>query len=148
VTEPDGYAFSYVDRVRFGDLDAMRHLNNVEYLRFFEDARIAYLRELVPDHDPVRPEADFGLIFAEAHIAYRSPAFYPEEIRTWIRPRQLRRSSFRAEFRMEAGPERRLVAEGWGALVGYDYPAGRAAPLPEGVAGALRAAGATEEAPQ
>jgi len=148
VTEPDGYAFPYVDRVRFGDLDAMRHLNNVEYLRFFEDARIAYLRELVPGHDPVRPEADFGLIFAEAHIAYRSPAFYPEEIRTWIRPSHLRRSSFRARFRMEAGPERRLVAEGWGALVGYDYPAGRAAPLPDPVVAALRGAGATEEDPQ
>jgi len=148
VTAPEGFAFAHPGRVRFGDLDAMRHLNNVEFLRFFEDARIAYVAGLVPGHDPLRPEDDFGLIFAEAHIAYRSPAFYAEEIRTWIRPRALRRSSFRAEFRMEAGPERRVVAEGWGALVGYDYPAGRAAPLPEGVAGALRAAGATEEAPQ
>ncbi len=145
---PAGYAFSYVDRVRFGDLDAMRHLNNVEFLRFFEDARIAYLRGLAPEHDPVHPEADFGLIFAEAHIRYHSPAFHPEEIRTWIRPSHLRRSSFRARFRMEAGPDRRLVAEGWGALVGYDYPAGRAAPLPDTLVAALREAGATEEGPE
>jgi hypothetical protein len=46
------------------------------------------------------------------------------------------------------GPERRLVAEGWGALVGYDYPAGRAAPLPPRLVAALREAGATQEAPE
>ena len=29
----------HVERVRFGDLDAMRHLNNVVFLRYFESAR-------------------------------------------------------------------------------------------------------------
>ena len=50
------WPFSFVDRVRFGDLDAMRHLNNVEFLRFFETARIAYITELVPSR-PAEPEA-------------------------------------------------------------------------------------------
>ena len=46
--DDEHWPFSIVDRVRFGDLDAMRHLNKVEYLRFFETARIAYITELVP----------------------------------------------------------------------------------------------------
>ena len=69
----EGWPFAYLDRVRFGDLDAMRHLNNVEFLRFFETARIAYIRSLVPSHQPAEPEGDWGLIFAECHINYRSP---------------------------------------------------------------------------
>jgi acyl-CoA thioester hydrolase len=36
----------------------------------------------------------------------------------------------------------RLVAEGWGTLVGYDYENGRAAPFPEPIAERLRAEGA------
>ena len=32
----------------FGDLDAMQHLNNVEFLRLVETARIAYTQALVP----------------------------------------------------------------------------------------------------
>ncbi len=69
------WPFVHHERVRFGDLDAMRHLNNVVFLRYFETARIAYLRELVPGHDPAHPEAGgFGLIFAACEIAYRSPA--------------------------------------------------------------------------
>ena len=49
-------SYVHTERVRFGDLDAMRHLNNVVFLRYFETARIAYLREIVPGHDPARPE--------------------------------------------------------------------------------------------
>ena len=79
------WPFAYVDRVRFGDLDAMRHLNNVAFLGFFESARIAFMAEVIPEHGPRAPD-DFGLIFAECHITYRSPAFFDEEIRTQIRP--------------------------------------------------------------
>jgi acyl-CoA thioester hydrolase len=136
--------FVHVDRVRFGDLDAMRHLNNVAFLQFFESARIAFVEQLIPEHDPTTPD-DFGLIFAECHINYRSPAFYAEEIRTGVRPTHLRRSSFRIAFRMEATRDGRLLAEGWGAMVGFDYAAAASRPLPDRLAAALRGAGATEE---
>ena len=71
----------HTERVRFGDLDAMRHLNNVVFLRYFETARIAFLRELMPAHDPSHPEGDaFQVIFAECHINYRSPVRFDEEL--------------------------------------------------------------------
>lgn len=135
----DGWPFSYVDRVRFGDLDAMRHLNNVAFLGFFESARIAYVATIVPEHRPEEPD-DFGLIFAECHINYRAPAFYDEEIRTWIRPGDVARSAFRTFFEMRSEADGRLLAEGYGVLVGYDYAAGRSTPLPDGLRAALQAA--------
>jgi acyl-CoA thioester hydrolase len=143
VSTVDGWPFSMVDTVRYGDLDANRHLNNVVFLQFFEDARIAYVRSLSPEIDATDPGA-FGMIFAEAHINYRAPAFYEEDIRTFIRPSDLRRSSFRVAFRMVAERDGRLLAEGWGALVGYDYAAGRPLPLPDDLVSALRQAGATD----
>jgi acyl-CoA thioester hydrolase len=128
--------FVHTERVRFGDLDAMRHLNNVVFLRYFETARIAYLREIQPTHDPANPERDdFGLIFAECHINYRSPGFYDDLLEITIRPEDVRRSSLRIAFEMRVGD--RLLAEGWGTLVGYDYAAGRAQPLPDRVRVAL-----------
>ncbi|HEU4657124.1 MAG TPA: thioesterase family protein [Capillimicrobium sp.] len=134
----DGWPFSHVDRVRFGDLDAMRHLNNAAFLTFFESARVAYIASIVPDHQPDEPD-DFGLIFAECHINYRSPAFYDEEIRTWIRPGDVARSAFRTYFEMRSGRDDRLLAEGYGVLVGYDYAAGRSVPLPDRLREALGA---------
>ena len=129
--------FVHTERIRFGHLDAMRHLNNVEFLRFFETARIEFLRTIAPEHDPATPK-DFGLIFAECHINYRSPGHYDEVVDTTIRPGEVKRSSFRVNFEMSVGE--RLIAEGWGALVGYDYAAGKAAPLPDRLVAALSAA--------
>jgi acyl-CoA thioester hydrolase len=136
VTTPADWPFSYVDRVRFGDLDAMRHLNNVAFLAFFESARIAYITQLLPERDPTHPDAT-GLIFAECHINYRAPAFYDEEIRTLIRPGDVARSSFRVYFEMRAETDGRLLAEGYGVLVGYDYEAGRAMALSDAMRAAL-----------
>ena len=122
--------FSIVQRVRFGDLDAMQHMNNVEFLRFFETARIDYLRSIAPDHAPTA-RRQFGFIFAECHIAYRSPAYFDEEIRTFIRPGELKDKSLKLDFEMRAEGDGRLVAEGWGTLVGYDYEAGHAVRIPD-----------------
>jgi acyl-CoA thioester hydrolase len=144
-------AFVHRERVRFGDLDAMRHLNNVVYLRYFETARIAFIRELVPGHSPAAPEAEpWGLIFAECHINYRSPVYFDEEVEVACSVGEVRRSAFQVLFRMESGPSsaaspptggRRLVAEGYGWLVGFDYAAEKSAPLPESLRKTLESAG-------
>lgn len=131
-------AFVHIERVRFGDLDAMRHLNNVVFLRYFETARIAYLRHLIPSHTPADPEADgFGLIFAECHINYRAPVQYDEQVAITCSVADVRRSSFRVPFAMHAGS--RLAAEGYGVLVGFDYAEQRAAHLPDAVREQLEA---------
>jgi acyl-CoA thioester hydrolase len=122
------WAFTHADRVRYADVDTMRHLNNVAFVQFFEDARIAFMHSLFPEHDPTDPE-EFPVVFAELHLHYRAPAYFGEEIRTSVRPSHLERSSFRTQFRMEA--EERLIADGYGVYVGYDYVGERAQPLTE-----------------
>ncbi len=51
---PADRAFSTVDTVQYGDLDANRHLSDVVFLQLVE-ARIADVRSLAPDHDPTDP---------------------------------------------------------------------------------------------
>jgi acyl-CoA thioester hydrolase len=134
----DDWSYCDVDRVRFGDLDAMRHLNNVAFLAFFETARIKYIQQLFPARDPAS-RTEFGFIFAECKINYRAPAFFDEQIRTCVRPEDVARSSVRLAFAMHAVDDERLLAEGYGVLVGYDYAEGRSMPLPEHVRAALSA---------
>ncbi len=123
------WAYTHVDRVRFGDLDAQRHLNNVAFLTFFEDARVNYVTLLLGDDGP-QNRTGFGTIFAECQIRYRAPAFLGEDIRTSIRPAEVARSSVRLAFAMHATGDERLLAEGYGVIVGYDYEAGRTMHLP------------------
>ena len=131
--------FVHTERVRFGDLDAMRHLNNVVFLRYFETARIAYIRSLLPQHDPAHPESEqFGLIFAECHINYRSPVYFDEEVDVECSIGEVRRSAFQVAFTMRVGE--RVAADGYGWLVGFDYAAEKSTPLPDAFKSVLGAA--------
>jgi len=130
------WAHTHVERVRFGDLDAMKHLNNVVFLRYFETARINYLNSIMGSHDPVNRANGFGFIFASCTIDYRSPAHFDEEVAIRVRPAEVGTKSLRLEFEMAVGE--RLIAEGHGILVGYDYENGHTVPLPDALRERLR----------
>jgi acyl-CoA thioester hydrolase len=134
----DSWRYTFRDRIRYGDLDTNAHLNNVAVHQFFESARVAYMRGLFPEIDPMGRAGGFGMIFAETHVRFASPGFYEEDLRVDVRPEELRRSSVRIAFQMVCEGDGRLVAEGWGTLVGYDYASARAAPFPETIAARLR----------
>jgi acyl-CoA thioester hydrolase len=112
--------FVHTERVRFGDLDAMRHLNNVVFLRYVETARIIYFRHLIPSHNPTDPEGqDFGFIVASVHIDYRAPVLFDEMVAVRCGVSHVGNASFRIPFTMAV--EDRTVADGHCVLVSYDY---------------------------
>ncbi len=78
------------------------------------------------------------MIFAEAHINYRSPVEFDEEVAVGCSVGEVRRSAFRMDFAMHVGE--RLVAEGYGWLVGFDYEQQAAMRLPPELREALEAA--------
>jgi len=42
---PEPWSFGMADRVRFGEIDVLGHVNNAAYLRWFENLRIHYFRD-------------------------------------------------------------------------------------------------------
>ena len=88
-----GWRYSFHDRIRYGDLDTNAHLNNVAVHGFFESARVAYMRGLFPEIEPMGRSGAFGMIFAETHVRFVSPGFYEEVLRVDVRPTELRRSA-------------------------------------------------------
>jgi acyl-CoA thioester hydrolase len=113
----------------------------VAFLRFFESARLAFMRHAFPHHDPTDP-ADFPAVLAEVHVHYHAPAYLDDQIRTFVRPRELRRSSFEVEFEMRREGDGTVLADGHGVYVGYDYVAEQTRPLAAEMAGRLRELGA------
>jgi YbgC/YbaW family acyl-CoA thioester hydrolase len=114
----DGWPYSQLDRVRFADLDARGHLNNVALLTFFEAARIMYLRKCFGEEDA------HDLILVSQHIDYRAPGGLDDELRTLLGPTEIRTKSFRLGFEIRREENGTLVAEGQGVYVGYDYETG------------------------
>jgi len=106
------------------------------FLRYFETARINYLNSISEDHDPVNRDRGFGMIFASCHIDYRSPGNFDEDVDVRVRPAEIGTKSLKLEFEMRVGE--RLLAEGYGVLVGYDYANQKSAVLPEALCAKLR----------
>jgi acyl-CoA thioester hydrolase len=129
--------------VRFGDTDAMGHVNNAVYLTYCELARVGYWTAATGDPLPLGVHGEEGLILAETRIAYRSPAFFGETLTIETRVVRLGRTSFDQQHRITAPASRygplRLVAVAEAVLVTYDYGAGRPTPISDALAARLEA---------
>lgn len=120
------FRFSCSIPIRYADIDAQRHVNNVAYFTFMEQSRVEYLREV-----GFWTEASFdglGMIVAEATCVHRAPAYLGETVTVWARVSHLGRKSFTFDYRLETA--RGEIATGRTAQVCYDYGANQSAPIP------------------
>lgn len=117
--------------VRFGDMDALGHVNNAKYLTYFEEARMKYWTSLFPLD--VNDVASLGIILAEATVSFRSPARAGDVLEVFVRVSHVGNKSFRMDYRIENAETRRLVAEGSTVQVMYDYKRNLTIPVPENV---------------
>ena len=133
---PGDFPHRMVIDTRFGDTDAMGHVNNARFLTYCESARIAYWESAtgepvgLPTHG-----AEESLILADIHVAYRTPAFFGETLTVETRVGHIGRSSFTLEHRITAassarGPAR-LVATAEAVQVLYDYATARPRAVPD-----------------
>jgi len=69
--------------VCWGEMDAYRHVNNVVYFRYFENARLEYFRRL--DWFAFEEKTGVGPIVAATDCRFRKPLTYPDRIRVGAR---------------------------------------------------------------
>ncbi len=131
-------AFRFRERVRFADLDARGHLNNVAFLALVEAARQAFLKALGVGYEPTRPQVR-DLILARNEIDYRAQASWEDEVLVRLWPEDIGDKSFRLRFEMCVGEK--TIAEGHSAYVGFDYEQQEPAALEARLKAALEAWG-------
>jgi acyl-CoA thioester hydrolase len=127
--------FVFSDRVRFGDLDARGHLNNVAFLAIVEAARNAFLRDVDPDYDPTAP-GERDLILVRTAIDYQGQAGWEEELEVEVVPESVDEDRLVLGFALRAGD--RMLATGSTVQLGYDYSRQRRVGLPPGIVAGLR----------
>jgi acyl-CoA thioester hydrolase len=76
----------YLCPLRWSDMDAYQHVNNVVYLRYLEEARVDWMFRRASEAG-VEGFATFGTVVAKHEIEYRRPLVYrPEPVRVevWV----------------------------------------------------------------
>ena len=107
--------------VEWGDMDAAQHVNNTVYLRYFENARIAFFNQI--GFMDFMGEADIGPILAEVTCQYKAPLTFPDNIQITARilPDSFTEYGFVMQHVVYSEKLQRIAAEGTSRIVCYDY---------------------------
>ena len=113
--------------MRWGDMDALGHMNNTVYFRCLEQARISWFDGIGCDY---RTQAE-GPILGSIACRFVLSAVYPAELEVTLVAGAPRRSTFslHSEIR-EHGDPRRVYARAEALMVWIDLKAGKSRPLP------------------
>ncbi|WP_406727500.1 thioesterase family protein [Streptomyces sp. GD-15H] len=103
--------------LRWADMDAYGHVNNVVFLRYLEEARIDFL---------FRPDKDFqqGSVVARHEIDYKRQLVHrhaPVDIELWVT--EIRAASFTLTYEVKDGDQ--LYVRASTVIVPFDFDAQR-----------------------
>jgi len=116
--------FFHVERVRFRDLDPMRHVNNAVFLTYLEQARVAFFSEM----GAATGLEEMNMIVARVEIDFRAPVRLGQEVEISVRASRFGTKSFDLDYELRVDGE--LVAEAKSIQVAYDYDRREAVPVP------------------
>ncbi len=120
--------------LRWGDMDAMAHLNNVMYFRLMEEARIQWFLEFGM---PTLPTGE-APILAHAACDFARAMTYPGIAIVKQIVTRVGRSSVEMTLAIEKKDEPGVTyATGRTVIVWYDYTEGRSKPWPEAIRAAI-----------
>lgn len=112
-------------QLRFGDTDAMGHVNNAKVVAYLEYGRVRFFADVM-GADRVE---DIRFILAEVSCRYRIPILLHDRVRVRMHITDVHRSSFRFRCELFDPVDGRVFVEAETVQVMYDYATGRTVPV-------------------
>ena len=114
--------------LRWGDMDAMGHINNTLYFRYMEIARLDWIFKAGAYVGP----SGQGPIIINAFCNFLRQLEYPGDVRVTMYVAEPGRSSFESYHTLERSDEPGVVyAEGGARCVWTDFAAKKSMPMPD-----------------
>ena len=115
--------------VAWGDMDAMGHVNNAVYFRWFETARVRCFGEL--GLGPIEQSDDVGPILHSASCRYRIPLTHPDTVTVGARIGDVGEDRFAMLYRAVSHRHQAVAADGESVIVTFSYATGTKARVAE-----------------
>ena len=116
--------------IRWGDMDAMGHVNNTLYFRYMEIVRIEWLHKIGGKPDP----AGEGPVIVNAFCNFIKQLEYPGDVLARHYIGDLGRSSFNTYITLERTDAPGVIyAAGGAKTVWVNFPKQKSVPLPQDV---------------
>ncbi len=114
--------------IRWGDMDAMKHLNNTSYFRYMETCRIDWMNSInaIPKVDGEGP------VIVNAFCNFYKQLEYPGDVRIKMYVSEPGRTTFESWATMERVDQPGVIhAAGGATTIWVDFPTQKAAALPD-----------------
>ncbi len=114
--------------IRWGDMDAMKHLNNTSYFRYMETCRIDWMNSInaIPKVDGEGP------VIVNAFCNFYKQLEYPGDVRIKMYVSDPGRTTFESWATMERVDQPGVIhAAGGATTIWVDFPTQKAAALPD-----------------
>ena len=123
------YRFFQPVEIRYGDIDAQRHVNNARFFTYLEGARTMYLKQLGlwdgVDFDAI------GIILVETNCTFLAPISFGQRIQVGVRTVRLGNKSLEMMHSFQDADSGQEMATARSAIVAYDYSKQRSIVIPK-----------------
>ena len=128
IPEAKKLVFEMIIPIRWGDMDAMNHLNNTVYFRYLETARIDWMCSI-----GCQPNASgHGPVIVNAFCNFYKQLEYPGDVLTKMYVSDPGRTTFETWGTMERADNPGIICAAGGATtIWVDFPAQKALALPD-----------------
>lgn len=122
------YIHTTVLPIRWGDMDAMAHVNNTEYFRYMEQTRVEWLSTL--DYS-VKFNQTEGPVIVNASCTFRKPLTYPGTVEVRMYIGQMGRSSLPTYYEIRLSGQAEVYAEGAATMVWIATATNKSVSIPQ-----------------
>lgn len=114
--------------VAWGDMDAFGHVNNVNFFRYFESARVAYFDSISLLTE--MKATGIGGVVSQTECQYFLPLTYPDTICVGAKISKLGESSFIMDYEIFSERIGKCCAKGSAKIVMFDFNKNRKTAIP------------------
>lgn len=123
----DGFPVVTEIPVAWGEMDALQHVNNVTYFRYFETARIDYFKHI--DLMENIAITQVGPVVAETSCRYKVPVTFPDTLLVGTKITDLQDDRFTMKYQVVSKKLNKITTLGSATVVMFDFKTNQKANL-------------------
>lgn len=130
------YPINTTINVAWGEMDALQHVNNVVYFRYFETARIDFFNQINLLED--LQKTAIGPVISENQARYKRPVTFPDTLTVGVSISDINDDRFMMHYHVFSQTQQAVTTIGSSQVVMFNFKTGQKAQLTPQLLDALK----------
>ncbi|UCX06415.1 acyl-CoA thioesterase [Shewanella glacialimarina] len=113
--------------VAWGEMDALQHVNNAVYFKYFETARLDFFNQINLLED--LHKTGVGPVLSETNARYKRPVTFPDTLIIGVTISDIQADRFIMHYTAFSEAQQAVTTQGWAKIVMFNFKTGKKADL-------------------